>query len=219
LEVHVFRTKLAATAALAVAACLLIAGSASARGIDRNHDKLPDRWEAKHGLSLKVKQARRDQDGDGLKNRGEFRAGLDPRDDDTDNDGIEDGDENAGTVESFKDGVLTIALAGGGKLTGDVAGDTEIDCEDSTTATKSDDDGDEGDREDGDREDGEHGDRDDGDDEQGDHDDGDREDGGDDEGDDASSCGPEALTVGRTVKEASLRTRGGHAVFDEIELG
>lgn len=207
------RTKLAAMAALAITACLLIAGSASARGVDRNNDRLPDRWEKKHGLSLKVKQARRDQDHDGLKNRGEFRAGLDPRDDDSDDDGIEDGDEHAGTIASFKDGVLTITLAGGGTLTGDVTGDTEIDC-DSPTAAKSDDGGDEGDREDGDDEHGEHGD-DDGDGEHGDRDDdGDGEHGDDEQGD----CGPEALTQGRGVEEASLHTRNGRAVFDEIEL-
>ena len=56
-------------------------------GVDHNHDRIPDRWEKRHDLSLKVKQHRRDQDSDGLKNRGEWRAKLDPRDDDTDDDG------------------------------------------------------------------------------------------------------------------------------------
>jgi hypothetical protein len=60
---------------------------------DRNHDGLPDRWERRHRLSLKVNQARRDQDGDGLGNRGEFGNGTDPRDPDTDGDGVGDGNE------------------------------------------------------------------------------------------------------------------------------
>ena len=36
--------------------------SASARHRDRNHDRIPDRWEKTHKLSLRVNQARRDQD-------------------------------------------------------------------------------------------------------------------------------------------------------------
>jgi hypothetical protein len=71
-----------------------VAASSAAAKSDRNHDRIPDRWEKKHGLSLKVNQARRDQDRDGLKNLGEFRARTDPRDDDSDNDGVEDGDED-----------------------------------------------------------------------------------------------------------------------------
>src|SRR3954465_2005002 len=105
---------------LALVAVLGIASSASAKARDRNHDRLPDRWERAHHLSLKVKQGKRDQDRDGLNNRGEFRAKTNPRDADTDNDGIKDGKEHAGTVTSFEGGVLTITLAQGGELSGTV---------------------------------------------------------------------------------------------------
>src|SRR4051794_33305417 len=66
----------------AFAAVLLLPASALAR--DRNHDNLPDRWEHAHHLSLKHDQARRDQDRDGVRNRGEFKHGLNPRKDDSD---------------------------------------------------------------------------------------------------------------------------------------
>jgi len=102
------KTRSAALAVLAFALFTILAGPAAAR--DRNHDRIPDRWEKRHHLSLKVNQAKRDQDRDGLRNRAEFRAGLDPRDDDSDDDGLEDGDENAGTIQSFNaaTGRLTI---------------------------------------------------------------------------------------------------------------
>ena len=63
-----------------------------------NHDKIPDMRERHHQLSLHKDQARRDQDRDSLKNRKEFKARTNPRDADSDDDGVEDGDENAGTV-------------------------------------------------------------------------------------------------------------------------
>jgi hypothetical protein len=74
-------------------AALLLAIPAAGAIRDTNNDNLPDRWEKRHDLSLKVKQAKRNQDGDGLRNRGEYRQGTDPRDADTDNDGVEDGEE------------------------------------------------------------------------------------------------------------------------------
>jgi hypothetical protein len=182
---------------LALAASLLLAAAASAH--DRNHDRIPDRWERAHHLSLRVDQARRDQDHDGLNNRGEFRAHMNPRDADTDNDGIEDGDENAGTIASFTGGVLTIDLAGGGTLTGDITQDTEIECDDRATAS---DDGD-----------GHHGD------DQGD-DDGGGDDQGDDHGDDGGgNCATDALTPGAVVHEAELKARDGRATFEKVELG
>src|SRR4051794_34234861 len=111
-----------------IALTLLLTGSAQASGRDRNHDRLPDRWERSHHLSLHVNQARRDQDHDGLDNRGEYRAGLNPRDRDSDDDGVSDGREHAGTVASFSGGVLKISLAGGGSLTAAVTAATEIEC-------------------------------------------------------------------------------------------
>jgi hypothetical protein len=124
----VLRRNFALAALLAVAASLMLAGGAFAK--DRNHDRIPDKWEKRHHLSLKHKQGGRDQDHDGLKNRGEFRAHLNPRDADTDDDGIDDGDEHPGEVASFADDMLTIKLANGGTLTAAVTDDTEIECDD-----------------------------------------------------------------------------------------
>jgi hypothetical protein len=194
---------------LALAGMLLVAGSASAK--DRNHDRIPDRWEKRHHLSLHHNQARRDQDKDGLKNRAEFRAGTNPRDDDSDGDGVEDGDENAGTILSFADGVLKITVFGqSDPLVGLVDDSTEIECE-HATATKSD----EGPGESGDDDSGDdHGDDGPGDD-QGDDDQGEDE---DDDRFDERECGTDALTPGTKVKEAELRLVGGKAVFEEVEL-
>ena len=94
----------------------------SAKRADRNRDGLPDRWERRHHLSLKVKQASRDQDRDGSNNAMEFAANTNPRDRDSDDDGVKDGDENVGTVTSFTDGVLVISSGGlpvSGKVTDD----------------------------------------------------------------------------------------------------
>ena len=190
--------------AVVFAASLVIVPLAAAGG-DRNRDRIPDRWEKRHHLSLAHNQAKRDQDHDGLNNMGEFQANLDPRDDDSDDDGIEDGDENAGKITSFQNGVLTITLAGGGSLTATVAGDTEVECDDDAKASTST--RDHG----GDDSDDEH--------ENGDHEDGDREDGDDDNRGDDGNCGTEALTVNRTVKEAELKTQGGTAVWKQLELG
>jgi hypothetical protein len=181
-------------APLAIALFMLLAGPAMAK--DRNHDRIPDRWEKRHHLSLHHKQGKRDQDHDGLDNRGEYRAHTDPRDADSDDDGIEDGDENAGTIESFEGGVLTIALAGGGELSAKVDDSTEIECP--ATASAADDHGGHG-----------------GEDEPGD-------DHGDDDGHheaEHGDCGADALTAGRTVREADVRVREGGATFREIELG
>ena len=72
----------------AAGALALLAAPSQAR--DRNHDKIPDKWERHYHLSLHVNQARRDQDHDGLNNRAEFRAQDDPRDADSDNNGVKD---------------------------------------------------------------------------------------------------------------------------------
>jgi hypothetical protein len=188
---------ISAAVGLTAAALLTLAAPAMAR--DRNHDRIPDRWERAHHLSLRVNQARRDQDHDGLNNRGEFRAGDNPRKADTDGDGIEDGAEHAGTITSFSGGMLTIKLDGGGTLSGLVTDATEIECDDAARASDSGDGGPGGD--------------DTGDDHGGPGDD-DRP--GDDEG---AGCDASALTAGASVKEAELRTAGGDAVFEKVELG
>jgi hypothetical protein len=227
------------------AATLLLAGSAQAATTDRNRDGLPDRWERSHHLSLRLDQARRDQDHDGLDNRGEYRAGFNPHDRDSDDDGIADGRENAGTITSFANGVLTITLAKGGTLTAKVTDATRLKCRTSARAAADDhgggghgghggDDHGGGGTEPGDDHGGggtEAGD---------DHGGGGEAEPGDDHGthvepgDDhgnhttpapatpttgatapAATC---ALTTGRKVREAELRTRGGEAVWKSVKL-
>ncbi len=113
---------------------LLAALPVTAAARDRNHDRIPDRWERRHHLSLQVNQANRDQDGDELENLGEYQAGTDPRDKDTDGDGTPDVEENAGEVASFTPGAeegtgtLVIDLYAGGQLTGEVTERTRIVC-------------------------------------------------------------------------------------------
>jgi hypothetical protein len=217
--------------ALALVAALGVVSSASAKSRDRNHDRLPDRWERAHHLSLKVKQGRRDQDRDGLNNRGEFRARTNPRDADTDDDGIRDDNEHAGTVKSFEGGVLTITLAQGGELSGTVDDGTEIECESEAAhaasgdgSGASDDSGrsgssgpgsgaddpagdDAGDDPAGD----DHGDDPAGDDPAGDE--------GDDRGDvEGERCGTDALTAGTKVREAELRVTSAGRRFSELQL-
>ena len=173
---------------------LSLPGIAAAK--DRNHDRLPDRWEKRHGLSLNVNQAHRDQDKDGLVNRKEFLAGDDPLDPDSDGDGTQDGDENAGTIAPGFDGTtLTINLFNGGTVSGLVTADTEIQCD------NGDDQGDE-----------------DGDNVGGGGDQGDDSQGDDDQGDDGSSCSTADLLAGAVVQEADLELVNGAATFTDIEL-
>lgn len=77
------------TTAIALA-LMLVAATALAQTRDRNHDRIADRWERAHHLSLHVNQARRDQDHDGLRNLSEFRHGTNPRMKDSDRDGVDD---------------------------------------------------------------------------------------------------------------------------------
>lgn len=214
------------TAALVALAVLALPALAAAK--DRNHDRIPDRWEKRHHLSLKVNQAKRDQDRDHLRNRAEFMAGDNPRDADTDNDGIKDGEENAGTIKSFdqETHVLTIELFGGGTVEGLVTEETEIECSDQGSATAS--------HEDGEGTDGE---------EASDHEEEAQEESGDDHGEEADDegqdseeandqegdhsgssedssgeCSASDLTEEAVVKEAELHVSNGQAVFKEVEL-
>jgi hypothetical protein len=189
--------------ALAVVASLMLAGGAFAR--DRNHDRIPDKWEKRHHLSLKHKQGRRDQDHDGLKNRAEFKSRLDPRDADTDDDGIEDGDEHTGTIESFDGKTLVISLFSGGTISGAVTDETEVECD-------SDPGDDRGEDEQGDDND-----------DQGDDDRSASTASASDDGDDNDDhgneeCGADALVPGAKVLEAELEVSGGEATWEEVEL-
>lgn len=85
------RTSLTTAAALAVA---LLGLPAAAHAADRNHDRLPDRWEKAHHLSLKVDQRLKDQDHDGLVNLAEYQDHTNPRRADSDRDGTPDGAED-----------------------------------------------------------------------------------------------------------------------------
>jgi hypothetical protein len=60
---------------------------------DRDHDRLPDRWERKYHLSTAIPSAKRDPDNDHLTNRRERRLRTHPRRADTDRDGLRDGAE------------------------------------------------------------------------------------------------------------------------------
>jgi hypothetical protein len=86
------KTRVIIFAVAALGAMLLVASSAVAK--DRNRDGIPDRWEKRFDLSLKVDQANKDQDRDKVDNLNEFQEKTNPRDKDTDNDGRKDGKED-----------------------------------------------------------------------------------------------------------------------------
>jgi hypothetical protein len=77
----------------ATLAALLTILAAPAMAKDRNNDGLPDSWEKRNHLPLKVKQHKRDQDRDKLNNRSEFKNRTNPKKADTDGDGLKDGEE------------------------------------------------------------------------------------------------------------------------------
>lgn len=210
-----------------VVGLLVIASPGSAVARDRNHDRIPDRWERHHSLSLKENQARRDQDRDSLKNRKEFKARTNPRDADTDNDGTPDGDENAGTISSFDGTTLVINLFNGSSISGVVTDGIEIECEGPG------DDNDQGDDHGDDDNSGPGGGDDDNsgsgggddlrmhaaastsDDGPGDDDTGDDDDNGDDGG---QECTTADLVPDAVVQEAELELSNGQATFEEVEL-
>jgi hypothetical protein len=71
----------------------VLAGTASGAQRDRDHDRLPDRWEKRYHLSTKKKSGKGDADRDGLRNRREYRLRTNPRKKDSDGDGLRDGAE------------------------------------------------------------------------------------------------------------------------------
>ncbi len=128
--------------ATAILALFVIALPGAASAKDRNKDRIPDRWERSHKLSLKRDQRKLDQDHDGLRNRGEWLAGTNPRDKDSDNDGVSDLKEKAGVISAWdsESGELTITLYSGGELTGTVTDQTRVHCESEDTSDDSSDD-------------------------------------------------------------------------------
>ena len=127
---HGKRARLGGVLLAALGALALLALPSIAAAKDRNHDRIPDRWEKRHHLSLNVDQASRDQDGDHLTNSGEFRAGDNPRDRDSDDDGVIDGERTpARSPRSTRPPArLTITLFGGETVSGLVTDETEIRC-------------------------------------------------------------------------------------------
>jgi hypothetical protein len=223
--------------ALLLGALALLAMPGLAAAKDRNHDRIPDRWEKRHKLSLTVNQARHDQDGDHLRNRGEFLAGDNPRDADSDDDGVTDGSEQAGTIASFdaETGRLVINLFGGDTISGLVTGETEIKCDDdSSSASVSSEGSGGGESEPGD----DHGEGEEVGDDNGGHGEEPGDDNGGDQGNGNSGPGSEnsgpghegdddhgdrlcttaELVPGAVVEEAELKLSNGQATFHEVEL-
>jgi hypothetical protein len=194
--------------ALAAGALAILAVPSLAAAKDRNHDHIPDRWEKRHHLSLRVNQARLDQDHDHLRNRAEFLAGDNPRDRDSNNDGVMDGEENAGTVSSFdpETGRLVIDLFGSDTIAGFVTEATEIECHVGAVAARASSEDPEGSEDGQGPEPGE--------------DNGGQgsEEAGEDNGGGSGNCDSGALVPGAVVGEAELRTEGGRAVFEKVEL-
>jgi hypothetical protein len=211
------RTRIAA--GLAAGALALACGTGTAVAKDRNDDGIPDRWERRYDLSLRVDQSGRDQDRDSLDNLGEYRhrthpkrsdtdhdglddgdelaSGNDPRDHDSDDDGISDGHETAGEVVSYDaaDGTLVIRSLAGNRVSGVVTAQTFIKCDDSPPAGASSQGSDDGpDHDSGDDSGGNGG-------------------GSDDDGS-GGACTIADLVPGAPVHEAELE----HGVWKKIEL-
>jgi hypothetical protein len=115
-------------------------------------------------------------------------------------------DQNAGTVQTFTGGVLTIALNNGQTVSGDVTGDTEIECQaqDMSGSLRSHDSG------------GDNGDQ--GDNNGNDQGDDNGNDQGDDNGNDNASCSSADLTPGTVVHEARLGISSAGATWNKVEL-
>jgi hypothetical protein len=77
-----------------LAILLVLNSTALAAPRDRNHDGIPDRWEAKHGLSVHRSAAGGDPDHDHVDNRNEFVEGTNPRRRDSNHNGRSDGRED-----------------------------------------------------------------------------------------------------------------------------
>ena len=97
------KLKTFSVAAAGALALLIAAFAGTAVAKDRNHDQIPDKWEKRYHLSLKVNQANKDQDQDSVGNRDEYQEGTSPRDPDSDNDGVLDGDDEQEGVDDQGD--------------------------------------------------------------------------------------------------------------------
>lgn len=136
-------------AALATAALLSFVPVAQAASGDTDGDGISNRWERSHGMNPRnAADARADFDKDGLRNLGEYRKGGKLRDEDTDNDGHDDGDEvHDGTASTDIDDADT---------DGDGVPDGDEDSDHDDTDNEDEDDGDESCRADDDDSDDDH---------------------------------------------------------------
>lgn len=210
----------------AILALLAVSAPGMAQAKDSNKDRIPDRWEKSHKLSLKKDQRKLDQDKDGLRNRGEFLSNTNPRDRDSDDDGITDVKEKAGVIASYDAtaGTMTITLYAGGELTGTVDDNTRVKCEDDSATPPADPTDPTAARSDSSGPGGHHSEDESGDDNSGDDESGDDEssdDGTEDEGHHGNcdgNCSIADLAEGVEVTEADVKYTADGAVFTELEI-
>lgn len=74
---------------------------------DTDSDGMPDTWETLYSLNISVNDAGEDPDCDSVTNLNEYYSGTDPRDNDSDNDGLTDTDEVIpGVKDDFENGLF-----------------------------------------------------------------------------------------------------------------
>jgi hypothetical protein len=170
-----------------IAALAVVPAAASAR--HRSHHR-------HHRHAVRHAQVRHERFGSDSTAAGSPRSG----------DAMNAGD--AGTVQSFTGGVLTIALTGGGTVSGTVTPNTELKCETpepaemQTEVSSSSRDGGGDNSGPGDS--------------SGSGDDNGRDDNNDNEVENEGTCG--AITAGMVVRHAELTVSGAGAVWNEVEL-
>ena len=208
---------------LAAVAALALPGVALAQ--DRNHDGIPDGWEKAHHLSLRVNQANRDQDHDGLNNLAEFRHHSNPRKANTRFVGsssqtpgapASSSQGNAGTVTSFDGQTLVITLADGSTLKGTVTNQTDVTCQGAGGNEAGDDNGAGDDNQQGDanQQSGDRAQMRDG----GDGNGGDDNSQGDDDGQQSAQSSTCTIAQNDPVREADLKATSAGPIFEEVKL-
>ena len=116
----------------AVASMLLASPALAGTGRDSDRDGMPDRWERAHNLNWRVANASKDADHDGLSNLREYALRLDPRSDDSDDDGMEDAyeDRDDDGVENLSDNDEVCQLLGTSALQYSDDDEQGEDCDD-----------------------------------------------------------------------------------------
>lgn len=128
------RTRIAmgAVGVAAVASMLLASPALAGAGRDSDRDGMPDRWEKAHNLNWRVANASKDADRDGLSNLKEYTLRLNPRSDDSDDDGVEDAyeDRDDDGVENLSDNDEVCLLLGTSSLQYSDDDEQGEDCDD-----------------------------------------------------------------------------------------